>query len=1292
MYQYLVGRNAITPSKQAKLTAAVQNICPEMQLLSAKSLFLIETNQFLDKNQHSTLVSLLEAEPVSTSLFACGFIVLPRLGTISPWSSQATQIAKVCGLTSVKRIEHAVIYEFLTTEIEPQEKKSLLKKCAKLLHDCMTQSIILDEKELANVFAVQETRSLKEIPVLDEGIVALDKANNVLGLALSPDEIEYLYNTFQQMKRNPTDVELMMFAQANSEHCRHKIFNAKWKIDGVEQAESLFDMIRFTSKVSNQGLLIAYNDNAAVIQGATANRFFPTPQKHTFKYSQEAMGIVIKVETHNHPTAVSPFPGAATGAGGEIRDEGATGRGAKPKAGLVGYAVADLMIPDFKQPWEINPGKPGSFSTPLEIMLEAPIGAARFNNEFGRPNLTGFFRTLSIQTEEKDNYIGYLKPIMIAGGMGNIRLTQLNKLPLPPGTPLVVLGGPAMLIGLGGGAASSLEAGSQAEELDFASVQRGNPEMQRRCQEVIDACWQLDAENPILSIHDVGAGGLSNALPELVETGNCGGRFDLRQIPTVDPSLSPLELWCNEAQERYVLAIKKEQIELFERLCKRERCPYAIVGSTIAEQHIEVTDSISSTAVIDLPTEVIVGNPLKMQRTAISKSIKTLPWDTKNVSIEEAAIRVLRHPSVADKSFLITISDRSVGGLTARDQMIGPWQVPVADVAVTASGFKDMTGEAMAMGERAPIAITNAVASARMAVGEAITNIAAAMISDISDIKLSANWMAALGTPHEDAELFNAVKAVGKELCPELGIAIPVGKDSLSMRARWDDKKMRAPLSLIISAFAPVTDIRRTLIPQLKKNFSDTKLLLIDLANGKNRLGGSILAQTFSFYQNETPDLESAQLLKAFFTTLQQLKQDDLLLAYHDRSDGGLFAALCEMSFASRCGIEITLPSEEKNPLAYLFNEELGAIIQIEKNNLDKVITTLKKLGLAECCYVVGMPTEKQELIFLQNDKIIYKNSRADLQRLWSETSYRLQALRDNPHCAEQQFTQINDNIDQGLNAKVTFAFEHSIVSAELLLSRPKVAILREQGVNGHIEMAAAFEQAGFECVDVTMQDLLTKQASLREFRGIAACGGFSYGDVLGAGRAWAMNILLHNNLRDEFSLFFDRNDTFALGVCNGCQMLSQLHEIIPGASQWPRFIENRSEQFEARLSLVKIVKSPSIFFADMQDSVLPVVVSHGEGYSSFAKPQQLEMLSEKQLITMQYVDNNGLITEHYPNNPNGSPLGITGVTSESGRVMILMPHPERVVHTTRLSWHPKEWSDRSPWTRLFENARIWVA
>lgn len=1289
---YFLGKEALTPSKYNRLIKKLQTISTHIHLKCAQTIFLVETTAALNDESCKILAQLLEARLEKEVFPACGFVITPRLGTISPWSTQATQVVKLCGLDTVVRIEHAIGYTF--DQAENQEFiHDIFDKIAHALFDRMTQSILWEAQDLEKVFFSLPARPSHRIPLLEEGISSLKEANKILGLALSDDEMQYLLSTFQQMKRNPTDAELMMFAQANSEHCRHKIFNAKWEMDGQERAETLFGMIRHTSKVSPEGLLVAYNDNAAVIEGGEVERFWPDAHSHVYRYEALKTGIVMKVETHNHPTAISPFPGAATGAGGEIRDEGATGRGAKPKAGLVGYAVADLCLPDFTQPWELDCGKPASFCSSYEIMLDAPIGAARFNNEFGRPNLCGFFRTLSQpdSTKRSKDYIGYLKPIMIAGGMGVISQEHIKKQPLPAEACLIVLGGPAMLIGLGGGAASSMDAGMQSLDLDFASVQRGNPEMQRRAQEVIDTCWGLGKENPILSIHDVGAGGLSNAFPELVENANCGAYFDLQKIPTVDSSLSPLELWSNEAQERYVLAIDKKNLDQFHAICDRERCPYAVVGYAIPDPKIILMDTRNDKAVIDLPTEVIVGNPLRMQRIGVSSSEDSRGWDTKNIVISEAIKRVLQHPAVADKSFLITIGDRSVGGLVARDQMVGPWQVPVADVAVTASGFKTYQGEAMAMGERSPIAITNAPASARMAVGEAITNIMAASIKKLEDIKLSANWMASTGSAQEDGALFSAVEAVGMELCPALGIAIPVGKDSLSMRARWEDKQMRAPLSLIISAFSPVTDVRETLIPLLQGELEETRLVLIDLGESRNRVGGSILAQVFGERGGQVPDVSSANRLKQLFDAIGTLRKKGLLLAYHDRSDGGLFATVSEMCFASRCGVSLIVP-EFQELLPFLFNEELGVVIQIRKNDLESVMQCLKKYELDTCTTLLGTPMVNPEITIQQGDKLHYSESRATLQSWWSETSYRMQSLRDNPECAKQQYDLIKNEQYQGLTPNQIFLEKtmHT-VSPQILKTRPRIAILREQGVNGHSEMAAAFEQAGFECIDVTMQDLIKKHRSLHEFKGLAACGGFSYSDVLGAGRAWAMNALFHSHLAQEFQAFFEREDTFTLGVCNGCQMLSQLRDLIPGTQHWPEFIENQSEQFEARLSLVKIPESKSILLAGMKDWIIPVVVSHGEGRAHFVSDSDLIQLREKQGVALQYVDSQHRVTMDYPLNPNGSPEGITGITNQSGRVTLLMPHPERVFRSVQFSWKPETWGEHSPWAQLFDNARCWV-
>jgi phosphoribosylformylglycinamidine synthase len=1117
-----------------------------------------------------------------------------------------------------------------------------------------------------------------------------------------------------------------MFAQANSEHCRHKIFNADWIVDGVQQDRSLFAMIRHTHECHPDDVLSAYSDNAAVISGFPAGRFFPDPADGEYRYHPEDVHILMKVETHNHPTAISPFPGAATGSGGEIRDEGATGRGAKPKAGLCGFSVSNLRIPDFVQPWERDYGKPGRIVSALDIMLEGPIGAAAFNNEFGRPNLAGYFRTFEEDGPDGQRR-GYHKPIMIAGGLGNIREAHVHKAELPPGTAIVVLGGPAMLIGLGGGAASSMAAGSSHEDLDFASVQRGNPEIQRRAQEVIDRCVALGASNPILSIHDVGAGGLSNAVPEIVHGAERGGSFELREVPNDDPGMTPMQIWCNEAQERYVLAIAAEGLATFEALCARERCPYAVIGVATGEPALTVTDRQFNNRPVDLPMHVLFGKPPKMLRDVAreggSPGLPHLPTPGPSplsmngeggrggevstfhgeggrggeVSpLADAVARVLRFPAVADKSFLITIGDRTVTGLVCRDQMVGPWQVPVSDVAVTTTSFDAYTGEAMAMGERTPLAVLNAPASGRMAVGEAITNIAAARIEKLGDVKLSANWMAAAGHPGEDARLFDTVRAVGMELCPALGIAIPVGKDSLSMKTVWDEgaerKSVVAPLSLIVSAFAPVLDARRTLTPQLCTDRGDTDLILIDLGRGQNRLGGSALAQVYGQLGEVVPDLDAPDDLKAFFAVIQELNAAGRLLAHHDRSDGGLLATLAEMMFAGGCGATILLDDLDDGPLGALFAEELGAVIQVRARDRRAVLTRLAAAGLGECCHVIGAPNGEDRLILRHAGETLFAASRSELRRLWSETSYRMQALRDHPDCAREAFAAACDPADPGLNIRLTFDPAEDIAAPFLADgARPRVAILREQGVNGQVEMAAAFDRAGFAAVDVHMSDLIGGRVSLADFHGIAACGGFSYGDVLGAGEGWAKSILFNPRARDEFAAFFARPDSFGLGVCNGCQMLSNLHELIAGTGLWPRFVRNRVEQFEARLSLVEVLPSPSLFLRGMAGSRLPIAVAHGEGRAEFRDERGPDAALAAGLVALRFVDHFGQPAATYPANPNGSPGGITGLCSRDGRFTILMPHPERVFRAAQYSWHPDGWGEDGPWLRLFRNARRWL-
>ncbi|MBN4075927.1 phosphoribosylformylglycinamidine synthase, partial [Gammaproteobacteria bacterium AH-315-E17] len=1175
------------------------------------------------------------------------------------------------------------------------------------LHDRMTQLVVSDTGDAEKLFESAEPNPMQSVDVLGGGKQALIEANQNMGLALADDEIDYLVDSFTDLGRNPNDIELMMFAQANSEHCRHKIFNASWTLDGEEQDKSLFAMIRNTYECNSEGVLSAYKDNASVMAGMEAGRFFPDPESRTYQYHQEPIHILTKVETHNHPTAIAPFPGASTGSGGEIRDEGATGTGSKPKAGLSGFSVSNLKIPGQIQPWEKDNGKPAHIASALDIMLEGPIGGAAFNNEYGRPNLCGYFRTFEQlmpasdlpNLKGQDDIRGYHKPIMLAGGLGNIRAQHVQKKEIPVGAKLIVLGGPAMLIGLGGGAASSMASGTSSEDLDFASVQRDNAEMERRCQEVIDQCWAQGETNPIKFIHDVGAGGLSNALPELVKDGERGGVFNLRKIPNAEAQMSPMEIWCNEAQERYVMAVAEDDLERFEAICVRERCPFAVVGAATEELHLSLEDTHFANQPIDLPMSVLFGKAPKMHRDVKSVETTFTAFDATDISLEDAAERVLQLPTVASKSFLITIGDRSITGMVAREQMVGPWQVPVADAAVTAQSFDSNYGEAMAIGERTPTALINAPASGRMAVAEAITNIACARIDKISDIKMSANWMAAAGFPGEDAKLYETVKAVGMELCPELGITIPVGKDSMSMRTVWQDEKSKqdksvtAPLSLIISAFAPVQNIRQTLTPQLRLE-QDSRLLLLDLGLGSNRLGGSALAQVYNQLGDTVPDVHSAADLKAFFGFIQDAMQQDLLLAYHDRSDGGVFVTLVEMAFAGHCGLSIHLGeiSSKDNLLDSLFNEELGAVIQVAVDKLPLLNELAEGYGLADICFDLGEPVSGDDIHFFYEGEDVLSGTRTHYQNLWAKTSYEMQNLRDNSECAKQEYERIQDKHDKGLFVDLSFDINEDIAAPYINnQSKPRIAILREQGVNGQLEMAAVFDRAGFDTIDVHMSDIISGEVSLEQFNALVACGGFSYGDVLGAGEGWAKSVLFNDKARKQFEAFFLRETTLALGVCNGCQMMSNLHELIPGTSHWPHFVRNASEQFEGRTSLVKIQDSPSILLQGMAGSVFPIAVAHGEGRAEFSSKGAEQAAVNSQYLAMQYVDNKGKVTEKYPSNPNGSPNGIAGLCNEDGRFTIMMPHPERVFRAVTNSWRPDDWQEYSPTMRMFRNARHWL-
>jgi phosphoribosylformylglycinamidine synthase len=1295
---HLRGSPAHSEFRLHKLQHSCRKVLPGLAALHADYLHVVELDAPLRAAGQEVLARLLSYGS-GTAAAACSgieLVVVPRPGTISPWSSKATDIARNCGLEAVRRIERGIVYTLDlpdTTRLDARQRDALLP----LLHDRMIETVLFDIDATDVLFRHAVPAPCERVDVLGGGRAALEKANRELGLALSADEIDYLAENFTALGRNPVDIELMMFAQANSEHCRHKIFNADWVIDGQPQPHSLFGMIRESYRASPDGILSAYSDNAAVLQGFEVERFFAEPATHRYRPHAEPAHLVIKVETHNHPTAISPFPGAATGSGGEIRDEGATGRGAKPKAGLCGFSVSNLRIPGFEQPWETDHGKPARIASALDIMIDGPLGAAAFNNEFGRPNLCGYFRTFEERVAGPDGpeLRGYHKPVMLAGGSGMIRASHVEKGSIAPETPIVVLGGPAMLIGLGGGAASSMSSGTSAEDLDFASVQRGNPEMERRAQEVIDACWALGDDNPIVSIHDVGAGGLSNALPELVNDSGRGASFELRAIPNDDPGMSPLQVWCNESQERYVLAIDHARLDTFAALCRRERCPFAVLGKSTERRQLVLGDSHFDNSPIDLPMSLLLGKPPKMLRDVRHQPVSRAAFDTAQPELRDAAYRVLRLPSVASKGFLITIGDRSVTGMVVRDQMVGPWQIPVADVAVTASDYQALTGEAMAMGERTPLALLDGAASGRMAVGEAITNIAASCIEQISDIALSANWMAPAGHPGEDAILYDTVRAVGAELCPALGIAIPVGKDSMSMKSVWQEQgrdcAVTAPLSLIISAFARVTDVARTLTPQLRGDCGNTGLLLIDLGQGRNRLGGSALAQVYGQVGDVPPDVDDPALLKAFFAALQTLNRQGLLLAYHDRSDGGLWACLCEMAFAGHCGVSVHLDGLGDDPVAALFAEELGAVLQVRDADMKRVLAVLKDTGLEPHAHAIGHLNRDDRVEITLSENRMLSESRIELQRAWSETSFRMQELRDNPLCAQQEFDALLDAQDPGLSPRLRFDPQQDVAVPFIVRGvRPRMAILREQGVNGQVEMAAAFYRAGFDAIDVHMSDLLSGQVALDSFRGLVACGGFSYGDVLGAGQGWAKSVLFHAQLREMFSAFFARSDTFALGVCNGCQMLSTLRDIIPGAAHWPRFVRNTSEQFEARFAQLEILETPSILFRGMAGSVLPIAVAHGEGRAEFTGMDPAQVLQEG-LVAARYVDGYGKPTEVYPANPNGSPLGITALTTTDGRVTVMMPHPERVFRTVTHSWHPDDWGPDGPWLRLFRNARVWV-
>jgi len=1306
------GARALSDFRLAKLLPELKRAHPAVRAVAAEFWHFVETSAEPQAEEKRLLERLLRygAPLQGKHTLDMLFLVVPRLGTISPWSSKATDIAHNCGLQGIRRIERGVAYYLALDPAGPADaRERIAPRIAPLLHDRMTQSVLASLDEAEGLFRQVAPRALDRVP-----LPRLEEANTRLGLALSVDEVDYLRAAYQSLGRDPTDTELTMFAQANSEHCRHKIFNADWIVDGEQRDASLFAMIRHTHAANPQGTVLAYSDNAAILEGSVAQRFFPD-KDFVYKANPAMTHLVVKCETHNHPTAIAPFPGAATGAGGEIRDEGATGRGAKPKAGLVGYSVSNLRIPGAPRPWEENDyGRPGRIVSALQIMLDGPIGAAAFNNEFGRPCLAGYFRTFEQSVGGAQR--GYHKPVMLAGGVGNISAENCFKKNFDEKTLLIQLGGPGMLIGMGGGAASSLRAGANTADLDFDSVQRGNAEIQRRAQEVIDRCCQLGEANPVLSIHDVGAGGLSNALPELVHAAGRGARLELRSIPSEDGSMSPREIWCNEAQERYVLAIAPEGLKTFTAICERERCPFAVLGSATADGHLLVFDKKFDNNPVDMDLSVVLGKPPKMLRDVkrVAPRLDALSLDA--IELKEAAYRVLRHPAVADKSFLIAIGDRSVGGLCSRDQFVGPWQVPVADCAVTLLDYDGYSGEAFAIGERTPLALIDGPASGRMAVGEALTNLAAARVPALERVKLSANWMAAAGSPGEDAALYDTVRAVALELCPALGVSIPVGKDSLSMRTAWQadgiGKEVVAPLSLVVSAFAALTDARATLTPRLRTDAGDTELLLVDLGNGRGRLGGSILAQVYSRFGNSCPDVDSALQLRNFFAAIQSLNAQNLMLAYHDRSDGGMFVTVCEMAFAARCGVTVNLdglvfdPSTDdvdgmkrvneeqlagrlrERALQAMFAEELGAVIQIRGADRARVMELLREHGLFECSFVIGFINQRDEIAFTKSARPILKESRIDLQRAWSETSFRMQQLRDDPGCAQEEYDRILDASDPGLSFALSFDVSEKVfINAPLKGPKPRIAILREQGVNSQVEMAAAFTRAGFEAVDVHMSDVIAGRVALDGFKGMAACGGFSYGDVLGGGQGWAKSILFNARARSEFEAFFARGDTFALGSCNGCQMMAALKEIIPGAQHWPVFGGNRSAQFEARFVMVEVLESPSILLRGMAGSRMPISTAHGEGRAEFLSPKDME----KSLIALRFVDHHGRPTQTHPLNPNGSPAGITGLTTPDGRFTIVMPHPERVFRNVQMSWAPDHAGEDSPWMQMFYNAREWV-
>ena len=1301
----VIGGQAKSAFRVNQLVKKIQPLVPQLESLSASYLYFISAHSSFSDDEQILLLDLLSGsshDPVS--LFSTkSILIVPRFGTISAWCTKAMEILKSCGFGSVQRIEQGIFWEIESRSgLNQHEKAKLLP----FLHDRMVESQLESHEQIELIFKQGESRPVSEIDYIANGIEAIKYANMDLGLALSDKELAYFSNWYDLQGRNPTDAEIMMFSQVNSEHCRHKIFNATWQFDSEKREQSMFSMVQETHNRCSDRTLVAYKDNASVIEGRNSTIFSPLPQSRLYRSEPEPVHIIFKAETHNHPTGISPFPGAATGAGGEIRDEGATGVGGKPKAGLCGFSVSNLRVPGLIQPWEQPPQFPDRIASPLEIMLEAPIGSASFNNEFGRPNIGGYFRTFETSSEGRESWHGFHKPIMFAGGLGNIRHSQIEKRKIECGDLLIVIGGPSMLIGLGGGAASSLGQGCSSTELDFASVQRSNPEMQRRCQEVIDRCRELGDQNPIRSIHDVGAGGLSNALPEIVHAAGLGAKIELRKIPTVDSGMSPMEIWCNEAQERYVLAISQFNLDVFSAICQRERCPFAVVGEATLNQHLSVFDSnFLHSFPVDIDIDFLMNGFIRTE-----KSDKQIRGNSNKSGLEllvfdDCVERVMRFPSVSDKSFLITIGDRTVTGLIHRDQMVGPWQVPVADAAVTLSDYHTVTGEAMAVGERSPVAILDAPASARLSIGEALTNLRSTSVLNVRDVRLCANWMAAASLEGESYQLYEAVRSVALDVCIRLGISIPVGKDSLSMSTTWDQpngisKQVHSPLTLIATAFAAVDDVQKSLTPQLIPDF-DSEILLIDLGGGKDRLGMSALYQTYKYLEGVAPDMDSVGRLGAFFNALGELINDNKVMAYHDRSDGGLFATLCEMSFAGRVGLRISVERNfEIDPISFFFNEELGAVIQVSQDHADDVRQCFRSYQILDHVYSIGQVTELDEISLSLNGHTIYKRSRTELHRIWSELSWKMRSLRDNPLCAQMEYDRILDIEDPGLNAsgvEVCSVGDYSNLSvlseAPTVVTgkNPTVAILREQGVNGHVEMAAAFDKAGLDAYDVVMADLVADEATIERFDGLVMCGGFSFGDVFGAGQGWASTIMCQPKVRDMFEAFFADSRKFSLGVCNGCQTMAELRSIIPGARQWPRFVRNQSEQFEARLVSVNVCESVSVLNGGLSGETLPVAVAHGEGQAVFESEEVYQDLKNSNQIFLNYVDNRDRITQIYPNNPNGSEHAVAGVTNSDGRITILMPHPERVFRRVQLSWAPDDWLATSPWLNLFVSAREWL-